>query len=103
MFDNYPMQYGLKQGAAIWPLLLNFALEYAIKKIQENQVRLKLNWAYQLLAYADYLNVLEDNTDTVNKNIEIVIDDNEEVDLKVNSHKTKHIFLSCHQGASQNH
>jgi hypothetical protein len=39
----------------------SFALEYTIRKIQENQVGLKLNGTHQLLAYADYVNLLEDN------------------------------------------
>jgi hypothetical protein len=51
----------------IMPLLLNFALEYAITKVQENQVRLKLNGSHQLLAYADDVNLLGDNMDTTNK------------------------------------
>jgi hypothetical protein len=34
-------------------MLFNFVLEYAIRKIQENQVGLKLNGTHQLLAYAD--------------------------------------------------
>jgi hypothetical protein len=48
-------------------LLFNLALEYAIRKVQANQVELKLNGIHQLLAYAD-MNLMEDNIDTINKN-----------------------------------
>jgi retron-type reverse transcriptase len=66
--DSFPIQNGLKQGDALSPLLFNFALEYAIRKVQENQVKLKLNGTHQLLAYADDVNVLGDDIDTVNRN-----------------------------------
>jgi hypothetical protein len=41
--DNFPIQNGLKQGELLSPLHLNLASEYAIRKVQENQVVLKFN------------------------------------------------------------
>ena len=35
--DMFPIRNGLKQGDALSPLLLNFALEYAIRRVQVNQ------------------------------------------------------------------
>jgi hypothetical protein len=85
------------------PLLFKFTLEYAIQKVQENQVELKLNGTYQLLVYADDVNLLGDNVDTIKKETGNLIDVNKEVGLEVNAEKTKHILMSCHQNAEQNH
>jgi hypothetical protein len=56
------------------PLLFNFALGYAIRKVLGNQVGLKLYRTNQLLAYADDVNLLGDNIGSIYKNRETLIE-----------------------------
>ena len=83
--DMFPVRNGLKQGDALSPLLFNFALECAIRRVQVNQDGLKLNGTRQLLAYADDVNILGGSVDTVKKIAEALVAATKETELEVSS------------------
>jgi len=66
--DRFPIRNGLKSGDVLSPLLVNFALEYAIRRVQVNQEGFKLNGSHQLLVYADDINILEGSVHTIKEN-----------------------------------
>ena len=75
-------------------MLFNFALEYAIRRVQVNQDGLKLNGTHQLLAYADDVNILGGSVHTVKKNAEALVAATKEIGLEVNAHKNKYDRVS---------
>jgi len=99
----FPITNGLKKGDALSPLHFNFALEYAIRRVQVNQDGLKLNGTHQLLAYVDDANILGGSVDTVKKNAENLVNATKKYGQEVNAHKTKYITVSRDQNAGRIH
>jgi hypothetical protein len=74
----------LQQGDALLPLLFNFFLEYAIRRVQVNQDMLKLNGTHQFLIYANDANILVSGVHTIKKNTVALIVDSTGTGLEVN-------------------
>ena len=87
--DMFPVRNGVIQGDALSPLLFNFALQYAIRRVQVNQDGLKLNGTHQRLVYADDVNILGGSVHTVGKNTKALLVSSQEVGLEVNADRTK--------------
>jgi len=86
--DRFPIRNGLKQGDALSSLLFNFALEYAIRRVQVIEDGFKLNGAHQLLVYSDGVNILGGSIHTIKENAESLVVASKEIGLEVNADKT---------------
>jgi hypothetical protein len=93
----------LKQGDALSPLLFNFALDYAIRKVQVNQDEWKLNGTYQLLVNADDDNILGGSVHIVKENTVALEAASKETGLEVNADNTKYTVMSQDQNAGRSH
>jgi hypothetical protein len=62
-----------------------------------------LKGKHQLLAYADDVNLLGGNTNTIEKNTETLIDASKEVGLEINVEKTKYVLLSKECSSKSGH
>jgi len=86
--DMIPIRNGVKQGDALSPSVFNFALEYAIRRVQVNQDGFKLNGTHQLLVYSYDGNILGGSVHTIKENAEAMLVASKEMGPEVNADKT---------------
>ena len=84
-----PIRNDLKQGNALSPLLFNFVVGNANKRVQVNQNGLKLYVPHQILVHADDVNILGESLHTIKESAEVLVVASQEIKLEVNAGKTK--------------
>jgi len=88
----FPVRNGLQQDA-VSPFYFYFALEYAIRRVSRNPGCLKLNSRFQLLVYANSVNIMGGSVYTL-KNVEALVMGIKETGVEANSDKTMYIIMS---------
>ena len=83
--------------------IFEFALEYAIRRVQVYQAGFTLNGTNQLLAYADDVNILGGSEHPIKENAEALVVASKEIGLEVNADKTKYMVMIRDQNAGRNH
>ena len=70
--SSFPIESCLKQGDALLPILFNFALYYAIWKVEETTLGLNINGTHQVLAYVNDVNLIGNDIRTIERNADII-------------------------------
>ena len=91
--SSFPIENGLKQGDALSPPLFNFALEYAVKKVQET----RYEWHP-----SGIVNLIGDDIRTIERNAYVLLNACKDIGLTLNTGKSKYMEIGRHRGMITN-
>jgi hypothetical protein len=69
----FPNRNGFKRGGALSPLLLNYSVDCAVRRVQVREEDLKLNGIHQVVVYGEDVNKFGGNLHTMNKNTNTLV------------------------------
>jgi hypothetical protein len=101
LYNTFRIQNSLKKGDALSPLLFDFGLEYAVRNVQGSRNKLALNRTHQFSVWADYINLLAENINIIEKSTEVLSDASKKAGIEAYEEKTKCLFISCRQTIKQ--
>jgi len=79
-------------------------IEYIpLGRSKETKSNIKQNQTHPLLVFAVDVNLLDENSDTINKSIDVPLVAGEEVGLEVCAEKIVYILIACQKNAGKNH
>ena len=81
-----------RENLSLW--VFRFALEYVIRKVQENEEGSKLNGTRHFLVYADDVNTLDDTIHSIQKNTGFLKVSSKEISLELKAEKIKYMIMS---------
>lgn len=89
---------GVKQGDGLSPVIFNLALQYALKKVLTNDLTTLGLSHFQILAYADDIAILGENTTEIQRCVAVLEAETKKIGLEINKEKTEYMIAGRHVG-----